>query len=203
MPRFLFGIVPIVSKLHISWREALAHCAAALLLHDVRVCRKRSLQKKRSAVGAAPPDHQNRDSYFFSLLTPLKGLPSILLSMNCPFSLFLLTQRPVLGFRTWLRCLTAPLRWPSPIGGFVAIIVGLYACSLSGIVRSCPRLSDLTWDWAISGIGYIFPFNSSSWRLRAFSQPSLCMMRIKSYSWRFNMSIRDIWLISCQLSKRI
>ena len=123
-----------------------------------------------------------RGIYFFSLRTPLNGPPSILLSIKRPVPVSLLTQRPVLGFWTWLRCLTAPLRWPSPIGGFVAIIVGLYACFLSGIVRSCPRLSDLTWDWAVPGIGYDLPFNSSSWRLSAFSQPSLCMMRIKSRS---------------------
>lgn len=143
---------------------------------------KTAVVAKKECCRNSTPVHQCRDSYLFSLLTPLKGLPSILLSMNCPFPLFLFTQRPVLGFRTWLRCLTAPLRWPSPAGEFVAIIVGLCACSLSGIVRSCPRLSDLTWDWAIPGVGYDYPFNSSSWRLRAFSQPSLCVMRIKSRS---------------------
>ena len=63
---------------------------------------------------------------------------------------------------------------------------------LSGFVRTRPRPSGLTSDWAIRGLGYDCPFNSSSLRLRAFSQPSLCIMRIKSRSWRFNMSIRDI-----------
>lgn len=148
--------------------------------------------KNKEHCCSSTPDSNGREIYFFSLRTPLNGPPSILLSMKRPVSVSLLTQRPVLGFWTWLRCLTAPLRWPSPAGGFVAIIFGLYACSLSGTVKACPRPSGLTSDWAIRGLGYDCPFNSSSLRLRAFSQPSLCIMRIKSRSWRFNMSIRDI-----------
>lgn len=104
---------------------------------------------KKECCCSSTPDSNGRGIYFFSLRTPLNGPPSILLSMKRPVSVSLLTQRPVLGFWTWLRCLTAPLRWPSPTGGFVAIIFELYACSFSGTVRTCPRPSGLTSDWAI------------------------------------------------------
>lgn len=119
---------------------------------------------KKEYCCSSTPDSNGREIYFFSLRTPLNGPPSILLSMKRPVSVSLLTQRPVLGFWTWLRCLTAPLRWPSPAGGLVAISFGLYACSFSGIVRTCPGPSGLTSDWAIrcikrKAIFYVFSYS--------------------------------------------
>lgn len=82
---------------------------------------------------------QHSPNGYFSFLTPLKGFPSILLSMNFPVSSSLLTQRPVLGFWTWLRFLTAPFLCPSPDGGFVAISHQFNACYFSGFAKACPR----------------------------------------------------------------
>ena len=48
-------------------------------------------------------------NYFF-FLTPLNGFLSAFWSMKRPVSFFLLVQRLFLGFQTWSRFLTEPVR---------------------------------------------------------------------------------------------
>jgi hypothetical protein len=69
---------------------------------------------------------------YFSLRTPLKGCESDFTSLNLPVSESLLVHLPFAGLKTCDLSLTAPIRWPSPFGGFVAMIV-----LLSGI--DCPQ----------------------------------------------------------------
>lgn len=86
------------------------------------LCLERGIKKECCC--SSTPDFNGRGFYFFSLRTPLNGSPSILLFINLPVSASLLTQRPVFRFRTWLRLLTAPFLWPSPLGGLVALSLG-------------------------------------------------------------------------------
>ncbi len=73
----------------------------------------RSIKKSRSFRYSS--DRRRADpARYFSLRTPLNGVPSCFTSMNFPVAASLLTYRPVLGFNTWLRSFTAPLRCPSP-----------------------------------------------------------------------------------------
>ncbi len=58
---------------------------------------------------------------YFSFRTPLNGLLSAFWSMNRPVPVSRLTHRSFWGLNTWLLSRTAPIRCPSPLGGFVAI----------------------------------------------------------------------------------
>ena len=65
------------------------------------------------------PDGAGASLRYFSLRTPLKGFGLDLTSMKRPVSVFRFTQLPD-GVCVCDRRRTAPLRWPSPVGLFVA-----------------------------------------------------------------------------------
>jgi hypothetical protein len=58
---------------------------------------------------------------YFSFLTPLNGVPSDFWSMKRPVSVSRLTQRSFCGLKVCDLPHTAPILWPSPVGGFFAI----------------------------------------------------------------------------------
>ncbi len=70
----------------------------------------------------------NCTTNYFSLRTPLKGLPFSFWSMNWPVFVSRLTQVSFLGLKVCDRSVTAPRR-PGPFGGFVAMSSFSERCS--------------------------------------------------------------------------
>ena len=94
---------------------------------------------KKECCCNSTPWYKVNESYF-SLRTPLNGVPSCLPSINCPFGPRFV-QMLVLGLKTWLLWRTIPFLWPSPTGRFVAIILGLMPAPFRLLWRPVPRSS--------------------------------------------------------------
>lgn len=86
---------------------------------------------------------------YFSLVTPVKGVPSCLTSIKRPVSLSRFTHCLVLGLKTCERFLTAPLRCRSLDGGFVAIFKFLYFSLLNYIAKNTLLFSYIDYKFIV------------------------------------------------------
>src|ERR1700722_8120979 len=77
-----------------------------------------------------PAKYDRLQMFYFSLRTPLNGRGSAFWSMKRPVPVSRLTHLSVCGLCTWLRSRTSPLRCPSPLGGFVAIMIHLLSSEI-------------------------------------------------------------------------